>query len=209
MNLDPEIGSSELDRRMMAALDKQLTQARATNARMHRRCQQAEAAALQNLEACREAGITYTRSLAIWTAIRYQRKAAEAQARAHAWKKLAKRQRRAARAAELSALCKLGRANDAAHLATHRAQDAESSLTQASAHVTDLQTRGTELVLENRSLRDRMTAAGPRRELWVSCGVCKARAPHPSGIKHKTGCGPVKSSGNGATPTSSTTTKGD
>ncbi|HEV7717149.1 MAG TPA: hypothetical protein VGO53_16240 [Steroidobacteraceae bacterium] len=193
MSLDPEI-ASELDRRMMAALDKQLQQARATNARLHRRCQLAEQAALQNLEACQRGGVSVGGSLAWFAARAYARQAVLARA----WKQLARKQRAA------------GRGHDAAHdieldKLTGHCDWALANLERANAHVTDLQTRGTELVLENRLLKDRMTEVGPRRELWVGCGGCKARARHPSEIKHRPGCTPIKTNGNGAT----TTTKGD
>lgn len=147
MNLDPEIGSSELDRRMMAALDKQLTQARETNTRLHRRCQMAEAAALQNVEACQRAGVSIGRALAHWAASHYQRMAEQAEAR-----------------------------------------------------VTELQARGTELVLENRGLRAQLPEPGPRRVLWSDCPGCGERTAPSGEGRHGPDCAARKRNGNGAAP---------
>jgi hypothetical protein len=66
-------------------------------------------------------------------------------------------------------------------------------LDQALRQITELQTRGTELVLENRELKARLAQLetelpGPRRTLWMSCGECGRRAPHPTDIEHKPGC---------------------
>lgn len=41
-----------------------------TNARLNRRCQAAESAALQNVKACVSAGLSFSRTLANWYAIR-------------------------------------------------------------------------------------------------------------------------------------------
>lgn len=73
--------AADLERAIAPALARQLEQARETNTRLHRRCQMAEAAALQNVEACQRAGVSIGRALAHWAASHYQRMAEQAEAR--------------------------------------------------------------------------------------------------------------------------------
>ena len=51
-----------------------LDESRATNARLNLRCQKAESAARENVEACRRAGVSFGRGLANWAATDYRRK---------------------------------------------------------------------------------------------------------------------------------------
>ncbi len=51
-------------------LGEQLARAHQTNAKLNRRCQAAEAAALQNVKACVGAGLSFSRTLANWYALR-------------------------------------------------------------------------------------------------------------------------------------------
>lgn len=57
-----------------------LLEARATNARLNRRCQQAEKAARDNIDACKRAGMSFGRSLARYAALLYREDLERAQA---------------------------------------------------------------------------------------------------------------------------------
>lgn len=57
-----------------------LAEARATNARLNRRCQQAEKAARENIDACKRAGMSFGRSLANYAALLYREDLERAQA---------------------------------------------------------------------------------------------------------------------------------
>lgn len=54
----------------LRAVEADLAQARATNARLNRRAQQAESAAAQTVEDCRRQGVSLGRGLALWAAER-------------------------------------------------------------------------------------------------------------------------------------------
>ncbi|UQB71261.1 hypothetical protein KI427_16720 [Rhodococcus ruber] len=60
-----------IEDRQRKAVEAALTQARATNARLNRRCQQAEKAARENIDACQRAGVSFGRSLANYGAMLY------------------------------------------------------------------------------------------------------------------------------------------
>ena len=69
-----------IENRQRKAVEAALAQARATNARLNRRCQQAEKAARENIEACQRAGMSFGRSLANYGALLYLEDLERAQA---------------------------------------------------------------------------------------------------------------------------------
>ncbi|MGW4581844.1 hypothetical protein ACWELP_24440 [Rhodococcus aetherivorans] len=69
-----------IENRQRKAVESALTQARATNARLNRRCQQAEKAARENIDACQRAGMSFGRSLANYGAMLYLEDLERAQA---------------------------------------------------------------------------------------------------------------------------------
>src|SRR5258707_15848224 len=52
------------------AATRTITDLQETNARLNRRCQAAESAALQNVKACVSAGLSFSRTLANWYSLR-------------------------------------------------------------------------------------------------------------------------------------------
>lgn len=67
---------------------RELAEARATNTRLHRRVQAAEAAARTTVEECRRAGVSLGRSLAVWAAGNWRTRAEQAESQlalAFAW----------------------------------------------------------------------------------------------------------------------------
>ncbi|CCW14632.1 hypothetical protein EBESD8_52020 [Rhodococcus aetherivorans] len=69
-----------IENRQRKAVEAALAQARATNARLNRRCQQAEKAARENIDACKRAGMSFGRSLANYGAMLYLEDLERAQA---------------------------------------------------------------------------------------------------------------------------------
>lgn len=69
-----------IENRQRKAVEAALAQARATNARLNRRCQQAEKAARENIDACQRAGMSFGRSLANYGAMLYLEDLERAQA---------------------------------------------------------------------------------------------------------------------------------